>query len=100
RGTVELIAAQPTDDGRVMPVYRIVVGPQVVFQTRGIKEKRVRREVVDLLEGQIFDEDLILQYTENKRRGFQRKGRYRAKVEYAMSEKAEVLTVSITVDEG
>ena len=100
RGTVELIAAQPTDDGRVMPVYRIVVGPQVVFQTRGIQEKRVRREVLDLLEGQIFDEDLILQYTENKRRGLQRKGRYRAKVEYAMSEKAEVLTVSITVDEG
>ncbi|MEP6470587.1 MAG: POTRA domain-containing protein [Acidobacteriota bacterium] len=100
RGTVELIAAQPTDDGRVMPVYRIVVGPQVVFQTRGIKEKRVRREVLDLLEGQIFDEDLILQYTENKRRGFQRKGRYRAKVEYALSEQPDVLTVSITVDEG
>jgi len=100
RGTVELIAAQPTDDGRVIPVYRIVVGPEVVFQTRGIREKRVRREVLDLLEGQIFDEDLILQYTENKRRGFQLKGRYRAKVEYAISEKAEVLTVSITVDEG
>jgi outer membrane protein insertion porin family len=100
KGTVELIAAQPTEDGRVIPVYRISVGPEVVFQTRGIPEKRVRRELLDLLEGQIFDEDLILQYVENKRRGFQRKGRYRAKVEYAMSEKPDVLAVSITVEEG
>jgi outer membrane protein insertion porin family len=100
RGTVELIAAQPTDDGSVMPVYRITVGPRVVFQTRGITEKRVRREVLDLLEGQIFDEDLILQYTENKRRGFQRKGHYRAKVEYAISEQSDLLTLAITVDEG
>jgi outer membrane protein assembly factor BamA len=98
RGTVELIAAQPTDDGSVMPVYRITVGPRVVFQTRGITEKRVRREVLDLLEGQIFDEDLILQYTENKRRGFQRKGHYRAKVEYAISEQSDMLTLAITVD--
>jgi outer membrane protein insertion porin family len=100
RGTTELIAAQPTDDGRVMPVYRISVGPRVVFQTRGISEKRVRREVLDLLEGQIFDEDLILQYVDNKRRGFQRKGHYRAKVEYAMTEQPDVLAVAITVDEG
>jgi outer membrane protein insertion porin family len=100
RGTVELIAAQPTDDGRVIPVYRISVGPRVVFQTRGIPEKRVQRQVLDLLEGQIFDEDLILQYVENKRRGFQRKGHYRAKVEYGMSEQPDVLAVAITVDQG
>jgi outer membrane protein insertion porin family len=100
RGTVELIAAQPTDDGRVMPVYRITVGPRVVFQTRGIRERRVRREVLGLLQGQIFDEDLVLQYVENKRRGLQRKGHYRAKVEYAMSEQSDVLAVAITVEEG
>jgi len=100
RGTVELIAAQPTEDGRVMPVYRITVGPRVVFRTRGIRESRVRREVRDLLEGQIFDEDLILQYTEKARRGLQRKGRYRAKVDYAMAEQGDELTVSITVEEG
>ena len=100
RGTVELIAAQPTKDGRVMPVYRVIVGPRVVFQTRGIRESRVRREVSDLLEGQIFDEDLILQYTEKARRGLQLKGRYRAKVDYAIAEQGDVLNVSITVDEG
>ncbi|HEV8231422.1 MAG TPA: POTRA domain-containing protein [Thermoanaerobaculia bacterium] len=100
RGTVELIAAQPTDDGRVMLVYRISVGPKVVFQTRGIRERRVRREVRDLLEGQIFDEDLILQYVENKRRGLQRKGYYRAKVDYTMSPADDVLTVAIDVESG
>ncbi|PYQ36063.1 MAG: hypothetical protein DMF55_05845 [Acidobacteria bacterium] len=100
RGTVELIAAQPTGDGRVMPVYRVTVGPRVVFVTRGIREKQVLHEVNDLLEGQIFDEDLILQYTENKRRVLQRKGRYRAKVDYAMAEQGDVLTVSVTVEEG
>jgi outer membrane protein insertion porin family len=100
RGAVELIAAQPTEDGRVMPVYRISVGPKVVFQTRGIRERKVRREVMDLLEGQIFDEDLILQYVENKRRGLQRKGYYHAKLEYAMSPADDVLTVAINVDQG
>jgi outer membrane protein insertion porin family len=101
RGVVELIAAQPTDDGRVMPVYRVVVGPKVVFQTRGIREKKVRREVTDLLQGQIFDEDLILQYVENKRRGLQRKGYYRAKVDYTMSPEAtDVQTVAINVEPG
>ena len=100
RGTVELIAAQPNDDGRVMPVYRIAVGPKVVFETKGISERRVRREVLDLLQGQIFDEDLILQYVENKRLGLQRKGRYRARVDYEMSEAPDALTVSIEVDEG
>lgn len=100
RGTVELIAAQPTDDGRVIPVYRIVVGPKIVFQTRGIRERKVRREVITLLEGQIFDEDLILQYIENKRRGLQRKGYYKAKVEYTMSPATDVQTVAIAVDQG
>jgi outer membrane protein insertion porin family len=100
RGSVELIAAQPTDDGRVTPVYRISVGPKVVFQTRGIRERKVRREVMVLLEGQIFDEDLILQYVENKRRGLQRKGYYNAKLDYAMSPADDVLTVAINVDQG
>ena len=100
RGAVELIAAQPTDDGRVMPVYRISVGPRVVFQTKGISERRVRREVLDLLEGQIFDEDLILLYVENKQRGLQRKGHYRARVDYSISEAPDVLTVAIDVEEG
>ena len=101
KGSVELIAAQPTDDGRVMPVYRITVGPEVVFETKGIKPKTVRNEMHTLLEGQIFDEDLVLQYTEQKRKELQKKGRYRAKVDYALQQQTpEKLVVAVTVDEG
>lgn len=84
RATVELIAAQPTDDGRIMPVYRITVGPKVEFQATGISPAKLRRQIRDLLEGQILDEDLILQYVENKKRELQGKGYYRAKVEYTL----------------
>ena len=100
KGTVELIAAQPTDDGRVMPVYRITVGPEVVFETKGIKPKKVRSEMHSLLEGQIFDEDLVLQYTEQKRKDLQKKGHYRAKVDYVFQQTPEALVVNVTVDEG
>lgn len=100
KGNVELIAAQPTDDGRVMPVYRITVGPEVVFQTQGIKAKTVRSEMHALLEGQIFDEDLVLQYTEQKRKELQKRGHYRAKVDYAFKQTPEALVVSVAVDEG
>jgi outer membrane protein assembly factor BamA len=45
KGLVDLIAAQPTEDGRVMPVYRISVGPEVRFETVGIKAKTVKNEI-------------------------------------------------------
>ncbi len=100
KAQIELIAAQPTDDGRISPVYRATVGPQVVFDARGVKEKSVRRAVHDLLEGQVFDEDLILQYVESEKRSLQRKGYYRANVTYALAEKPDLVTVSIGVEEG
>lgn len=100
KARIELIAAQPTDDGRISPVYRATVGPLVVFETRGVKAKRVRRDVHDLLEEQVFDEDLILQYAEGEKQNFQRKGYYRAKVTYALDEKPDRVTVSIGVDQG
>ena len=101
KGTVELIAAQPTDDGRVMPVYRIAVGPEVLFETKGIKPRTVRSQLHAMLEGQIFDEDLVLQYVEQKRKELQSKGYYRAKVDYSMTPKTpEALVVTVTVDQG
>ena len=100
KGQVELIAAEPTEDGRIMPVYRIVVGPRVEFEATGLTPKKVASEVHGLLEGQIFDEDLILQYVENKRRDLQESGYYRARVEYALAESPDVLTVRVTVDRG
>lgn len=99
-GIVELIAAQPTDDGRVMPVYRISVGPEVVFETRGVREKKVRREIRAAIEGQGFSEDIVLQYVEEKKRDLQRKGYYRASVEYEVEEVPGKTTVTLTVVEG
>ena len=92
KGSVELIAAQPTEDGRIMPVYRIAVGPRVVFEAVGMPTKKLQSEVRTLLEGQIFDEDLVLQYVENKRRELQGKGFYRARVEYTFTDSPDTLT--------
>ncbi|HYK43020.1 MAG TPA: POTRA domain-containing protein [Thermoanaerobaculia bacterium] len=100
RGTAELIAAQPTDDGRIMPVYRIAVGPHVIFEATGIKQKKVESEFRVLLEGQVFDEDLVLQYVENKRRDLQSQGFYRARVEYSIAESPDTYAVRILVDPG
>lgn len=100
KGLIELIAAQPTEDGRLMPVYRTFVGPRVVFESRGISPKTVSSEVHDLIEGQIFDEDLILQYVDNKRKELQQKGYYRAKVDYKIAQTPALDTVTVTVDRG
>ncbi len=100
KASVELIAAQPTEEGRLMPVYRVRVGPKVLFETRGVKARKVRREVHELLEGQTFDEDLILQYVEKERRELQRKGHYRARVDYSIAESPGAVTVTVTLEEG
>jgi outer membrane protein insertion porin family len=100
KGSVELIAAQPTEDGRVMPVYRISVGPEVRFETVGIKAKTIKNEISALTEGQVFDEDFVLQYVEQKRKELQGSGKYHAKVDYAMKATPEALVVTVTVDEG
>lgn len=100
RGTVELIAAQPTDDGRIMPVYRILVGPKVVFEATGISAAKIRREMHDYLEGEGFDEDVVLQYVDRKKRELQAKGYFRAKVEYTLSDAPDSFVVRIVVDPG
>ena len=100
KGIVESIAAQPTEDGRIMPVYRVSVGPDVVFDTKGLKPKTVRNELHAMAEGQLFDEDIVLLYVEQKRKTLQEKGYYRAKVDYSWKETPETLTITITADEG
>ena len=100
KGVIELIAAQPTEDGRVTPVYRVSVGPNVVFDTKGIKAKTVRNELHSLAEGQVFDEDVVLLYVEGKRKELQEKGRYRAKVDYSWKQTPEALAITVTVEEG
>jgi outer membrane protein insertion porin family len=101
KGNVELIAAQPTEQGRMTPVYRISVGPEVLFETKGIKAKTVRSQIHALLEGQVFDEDLVLQYVEQERKELQGKGYYRAKLDYSMKETTpDALVVTVVVDQG
>jgi len=100
KAEVELIAAQPTEDGRISPVYRVFVGPEVVFEVTGIPAKPVRRDIHALLEGQVFDEDLVLQYAERQKERLQRKGYFRATVDYALDSRVERVTVKITADLG
>jgi outer membrane protein insertion porin family len=100
KGSIELIAAQPTDDGRLVPVYRVSVGPKVVFVGRGITDKKLQKEVHAQIEGEVLDEDAILQYVETKRRDLQAKGFYRAKVDYAIDNAPATMTVTVTVDPG
>jgi outer membrane protein insertion porin family len=100
QGMVELIAAQPTDDGSVIPVYRVTVGPEIVFATTGVSEKSVRREIHKMIEGQSFEEDFVLQYVEDKKRELQGKGYYRAVVDYEIARVPERATVTVKVEQG
>jgi outer membrane protein insertion porin family len=100
KASVELIAAQPADNGRIRPVYRASVGSEVVFHTIGLKASRVAKQVHALLEGQVFDEDLILQYVEQQQQELQRKGYYRAKVVYSIGTEPDVITVTVEAGEG
>jgi outer membrane protein assembly complex protein YaeT len=100
KASVDLIAAQPSEDGRIQPVYRISVGPEVVLEVIGLKASRVQKQFHALVEGQVFDEDLVLQYVEQQQQELQRKGYYRAKVEYSVDTKPGTITVEIRADSG
>ncbi len=99
RASVELIAAEPTGQAGVRPVYRIRVGPQFTFEVAGIKEKRVRSEIRALLEGQGFDADLLAQWADTTRETLQREGHYRARVA-ATTEGSDPVVVKVSVDPG
>jgi outer membrane protein insertion porin family len=98
RAVVELIAAQPTEDGRIMPVYRIRVGPRVVFEATGIKPQKLAKELHALAEAQTIDEELVLQYVEGYREALQRSGHYRAVVKYVFDAKSDPAVTRVRVD--
>ncbi len=100
KASVDLIAAQPTEDGRIRPVYRISVGPEIVIEAIGLKVSRVQKRFHVLVEGQPFDEDLVLQYVEQQQQELQRKGFYRAKVDYSVETKPDTVTIEIRADPG
>ena len=97
---VEMIAAEPTEDGGgIRPVYRLTVGPPYVIEAAGIKQKQARKEILALLEGQGFDEDLLEQWANSTRETLQRSGHYRAKVT-AVAGGADPVTVKVAVEAG
>jgi outer membrane protein insertion porin family len=100
KASIELIAAQPAENERILPVYRASVGPEVVFETVGVKASKVQRQIHGMLEGQVLDEDLILQYTEQKQQELQQDGYFRAKVSYSFEQQPDRITVKIDAAEG
>ena len=101
RGSVELIAAEPTDDGRIKPVYRITVGPRYEIVAEGIKEKNAARQIRALLDYQSFDDDLLDQWMTERRDELQRAGHYRAKVSASATDpKVNPVTVTLKVEPG
>jgi outer membrane protein insertion porin family len=102
RAVVELIAAQPTEDGRIMPVYRLRIGPRVLFEATGIKPQKLAKELRALAEAQAIDEELVLQYVEARRDALQRSGRYRAVVTYVFDAKSDpaVTRIRVNIVEG
>jgi outer membrane protein insertion porin family len=101
RGSVELIAAEPTDDGHIRPVYRITVGPRYELVAEGIKEKNAAKQIRALLDYQSFDDDLLDQWMTERRDELQRAGHYRAKVTAAATDpKTSPVTVTLKVEPG
>jgi len=99
RGAVELIAAEPTEDGRIRPVYRITVGPRYEIAAEGIKLKAAAKQIRALLDYQSFDEDLLDQWTIDRRAELQRAGHYRVKVTASASGTDPVM-VKLAVEPG
>jgi outer membrane protein insertion porin family len=82
------------------PVFRVEVGPQIVFETAGVEEKRVRRDFANLLKNQVFQEDLLIRYVATLRRQYQESGYHDARVDYTINEKASPIVVTLTVQRG
>jgi len=102
RALVELIAVQPVDSGRLTPVYRVRVGPRVLFEASGMKPKKLAKDLHALAETQPIEEELVLQYVEGRKDALQRSGHYRATVTYVFDAKSDpsVTRIAVTVVEG
>jgi outer membrane protein insertion porin family len=105
RSSIELIAAEPTEDGRIRPVYRITVGPRYEIAAEGVKTKTADRQILALLDFQSFDDDLLEQWSADRRAELQRAGHYRAKVSAVLdategAPAADPILVKLTVEPG
>ena len=100
RASVELIAAEPTEDGLIRRSTGSSSEPLFELETAGIKEKTARKQILALLEAQPFDDDLLDQWATDRHRELQRAGRYRAKVSASTSGSTDPVIVQLAVDPG
>lgn len=99
RAEVRLIGVE-THEHTAAPVFRVDVGPPIVFETAGVEEKRVKKDFASLLKNQVFQEDLLIRYVATLRRQYEEKGYHDAKVDYTINEKASPIVVTLTVQRG
>src|SRR5262249_33864529 len=59
-----------------------------------------RKQILDLLETQSFDEDLLDQWVSDRRNALQRAGHYRAKVSASLASAGNPIPVTLTVEPG
>ena len=100
RASVELIAAEPTEGGQIRPVYRIAVGPLFQIQAAGVKLKTARKELLALLAGQSFDEELLELWADNRKLELQKAGHYHATVTASTSQGSSSTIVALSVEPG
>jgi len=100
RASVELIAAEPTADGGLTPVYRVTVGPRYVIQPTGLTDKVARKQILALVEAQTFDEDLLQQWVEDRRTEEQGSGHFFAKVSADLGTSGDPIPVTLKIEPG
>ena len=89
-----------TGDRTAAPVFRVDVGPTIAFETVGVEEKKVRRDFLNLLKNQVFQEDLLIRYVATLQRQYQESGYHAARVDYTINEKTSPIVVTLTVQRG
>jgi len=99
KAEVRLIGVD-TQGRTAAPVFRLEIGPPIVFETVGVEEKKVRKDFLDLLKNQVFQEDLLVRYVADLRRKYQELGYHEARVDYTINDKASPIVVTLTVQRG
>jgi outer membrane protein insertion porin family len=89
-----------TEGAAALPVYRVVLGPLVTFSTSGVEEKKVLKDIRNLLKDQVFQEDLLSTYVASLRQKYQQKGYHEVKVDYSITQSPGHMQVSLVVETG
>jgi outer membrane protein assembly complex protein YaeT len=86
---------------RVALTYPVSLGPRFELKVVGTDEETLRRrKLLDLLERERFDEALLLNVLSGIRRYLQRKGHYKARVDWRSRQNEDVFSLEIWVWPG